>query len=148
MDTSQVILIAVLVLLAGGIIAIAVIKRYRKRRLLEIPAALEGVQSGLSSILGLIIATAVTFAFDYWSQSRIGNNSYAYILGGLVTGIAGFFIVRENYVSVWFAPLILNLLLIIGLMTDTDIYMLYGLILGLAGAILGYWLGKRKYFAE
>lgn len=148
MDSSQIILLSVLVLLTGGIVAIAVIKRDRKRKSREIPSSLEGVQSLLSAVLGLIVATAASFAFDYWSQAKIGNNSYGYILGGLITGVAGFFTVRVNYTSIWYVPLIMNLVLIFGLIVDTDIFMFYGLIAGVAGSILGYWLGKRRYFAE
>ncbi|MEI6175045.1 MAG: hypothetical protein WCR01_14970 [Bacteroidota bacterium] len=106
---------------------------------------MEDIQSALYAILGLIVFGAFAFSFDYWLQGILHKaTSYSYLLFGVLSGIASYFIIRKNPVSIWFVPLIFNCVLIFGLLIDTDLAMLGGIVLGITGSVLGFVKGRKE----
>ena len=137
-----VIILVSICLITIGIVL--VVKNYRKKKSITISQTLTVIRNIAFSILGMIIFGAASVYFDYWLQSKIGVNSYAYYLFGVFSGAASFLIIRRNPVSLWYVPIIINAPLLVGIAADTDPAMIGGLIIALAAAVGGYFRGKRR----
>lgn len=145
MDTIQIILLTAISLIVLSIVAIALIKRDRKQKSLDIFPFLENMQSALYAFLGLIVFGALSVFFDYWLQAKIHKaTSYSYYLFGLLSAVASYFIIMKNRDSIIYVPLIFNVLLLVGLLTDTDLAMLGGMVLSIIGSFLGYLKGNKE----
>ena len=151
---TNAIAITIVVLILLFIIIVYKIRSDKARKSLTIssephrnqnPTGTKGVPDWVWSIICLFIFSAISLFFDSWLQGKIGVNSYAYYLYGLLSGIASFFILRQNPKSIWYVTIIINSLLLIGIFAgDYDPAMTGGLIIGLIGAIIGFIIGKTK----
>jgi hypothetical protein len=112
----------------------------------EIISFLSTLQSVLTAVLCSVIFTAILFWFDYWLVKKLGhNNSYACLLFGLLSAIASFLIILKNPKSIWYAPLIINIVFIISAFVgDFDPMIIPGWLITIITSWLGYRQGKKR----
>lgn len=103
------------------------------------------------SVLTLIIATVVLFVTDELVHSFDKGGLTAYIIYDLLIAAACFFIIRRNPQSVWYVPLICNVLLIISAFVEPNFWrtsmwipVCSGWVLSLIASSLGILVGKRN----
>ncbi len=94
----------------------------------------------LITLIGtMIIGSSIA---EFLIAERLG-----YIVTGLLNAVACFFIIRENPKSLWYAPLIINSLLIIAAIADPifgGTSMLIPICSGLALSLIASIIGTRK----
>jgi len=104
-----------------------------------------GLKSFLLAFFCSIIFTVILFYFDYWLQKRIGVNSYAYLLFGILSAIACYFLIKKNPKSIWYVPITINAPILIPVFFgDFDKMSVYGLVLTIITSIIGFFKGLRK----
>ena len=72
-----------------------------------------------------------------------------YVILGIVNAICCFFIVRQNPISIWYVPLIMNVIYIISAVVESmktsDWVAICGILaLSIIASIIGAWIGRRK----
>jgi hypothetical protein len=94
----------------------------------------------------LVIFTPLTFITDYWLIALIGyNNSYAYLLFGILSAFACYLIIRNGPQSIWYVPLIINAFFILSsLVGDFDPWYIPGWIITIISSVFGYRKGKAR----
>lgn len=108
-------------------------------------ASFTGIKSFLLAFSCSISFTVILFYFDYWLQKRIGVNSYAYLLFGILSPIACYFLIKKNPRSIWYVPITINAPILIPVFFgDFDKMSVYGLVLTIITSILGFLKGQRK----
>jgi hypothetical protein len=142
LDEWQKLIIVILILL--GILF--KIGRDKKKQSAGIVPFLSTLQSVLISVLCLIAFTAFYFYFDYGVSEKIkGGGTLNYILLGLLSATASFFIIKANPKSVWYAPFIVNALLIVAsFVSDFSAMCIFSWILTIITSWLGYRMGKKR----
>lgn len=116
----------------------------------------EFIPSGLGGFLTLVAASfiflAVSYGFDRFlhTSGPIGL-AVPYILYDLVIAAGCFAIVRRNPASIWYIPLVCNIIGILAAFMEskfwtTDLWIPYvgGWVLSLLAALAGAWVGKRE----
>jgi magnesium-transporting ATPase (P-type) len=81
------------------------------------PASLH-TTSILWSVLTLIISTLLLFSIG----EGTGNSTAGYVVAGLLTAIACFYIVKQNAASIWYAPVVCNVLGIIAAFIEPNFW--------------------------
>lgn len=105
-----------------------------------------------SAVLALITffgALILLFGIGEGIGGKIGE-SLAYILIDLIIAVCCFFIIKQNPGSIWYVPIICNLMGIIAAIVEPNfwistmwIYVSIGWILSVAASIIGAQKGKR-----
>lgn len=80
------------------------------------------IKSVLLAILCLIVFTIVLAVVDELVHSFDKGGNTAYILFGLLSAAACFFIIKQNPKSVWYVPLIINSLLILAAFIEPNFW--------------------------
>ena len=111
----------------------------------EKPASLH-TTSILWSVLTLIISSLLLFSIG----EGTGNSTAGYVVAGLLTAIACFYIVKQNPASIWYAPVVCNVLGIVAAFIEpnfwiTSMWMLNAAAWGLAivASIMGAVKSKK-----
>jgi hypothetical protein len=145
------IIVVVIVLIFLFIVVVYKNKSYRKRESASSSSSsfLNGIQSFLLAVLCSIIFTAILFYFDYWLQKRIGVNSYAYLLFGILSAIACYFLIKKNPLSIWYVPFTINApILFPAFFGDFDTMSVYGLILTIITSITVFLKGRNRVIID
>jgi hypothetical protein len=115
----------------------------------------EFMPSGLAGFLTMVAASfvffAVSYGFEKFLQSRgpVGE-AVPYILYDLIIAAGCFSIVRRNPSSIWYIPLLCNVLGILAAFMEskfwtTNLWIPYigGWVLSVLVSLIGAWVGKR-----
>jgi len=76
------------------------------------------------ALLCLIVFTIVLFVVDDLVHSFDEGGNTAYILFGLLSATACFYIIKQNPKSIWYVPLIINSLLILSAFIEPNFWRL------------------------
>jgi hypothetical protein len=112
------------------------------------------IPSAVLALLTLIVAVILLFGIGEGIGGETGN-ALAYILSDSVIAICCFFIVKQNPGSIWYVPVICNLLGIIPAIIEPNfwittmwIYVCIGWILSIIASIIGARIGKKTITAN
>jgi len=111
---------------------------------------LAGIPSWALALITMFIIFIVLMAIgESIKTETIAAEVLVYIIWGIVNAVCCFFIVRQNYKSVWYVPLIINVIFIIPSFVEpmklSDWICIFGiLVLSFIGSIIGARMGKRK----
>jgi len=111
---------------------------------------LAGIPSWALALIAMFIIFIVLMAIgESIKTETIAAEVLVYIIWGIVNAVCCFFIVRQNYKSVWYVPLIINVIFIIPSFVEpmklSDWICIFGiLVLSFIGSIIGARMGKRK----
>ena len=121
---------------------------------------LAGIPSWVSALLTLILTTVIMFRIGEEVVPHIIKGSKGdaipYALYGIVVTVCCFFIVKENPGSIWYVPIICNVIVIHAAITAPNFWintsmwipMCSGLILSIITSIIGARAGKRKAISD
>jgi hypothetical protein len=110
---------------------------------------LAGIPSWALALIAMLIIFIVLMVIgESISAETIATEVLVYIIWGIVNAICCFFIVRQNYKSVWYVPLIINVIFIIPAFVEpmklTDWICISGiLVLSFIGSIIGSRMGRK-----
>ena len=104
---------------------------------------------GLALIAMFIIFMVLMVIGESIKTETIAAEVLVYIILGIVNAICCFFIVRQNPISIWYVPLIINLIYIISAVVESmktsDWVAICGILaLSLIASIIGARVGRRK----
>jgi hypothetical protein len=111
---------------------------------------LAGIPSWALALITMFIIFIVLMVIgESIKTETIAAEVLVYIIWGIVNAVCCFFIVRQNYKSVWYVPLIINVIFIIPSFVEpmklSDWICIFGiLVLSFIGSIIGARMGKRK----
>jgi CDP-diglyceride synthetase len=112
---------------------------------------LKGIPSWALSLITVVFSFILLFLLAYPFGEVIGYISY-----DIVIVIACFFICRKNPTSIWYVPIICNIVGIIAAFGEENFYwastlwiiICGGWVLSIFASILGAWIGKRKVIPD
>ncbi len=110
------------------------------------------IPSAVLALLTFILTLSLLFGVGEGIGGQLGG-TLAYILYDLINTICCFYIVKQNPKSIWYVPIICNLLGIISSIVEPNfwissmwIYVSIGWILSLTASITGVWKGRKIAF--
>ena len=115
---------------------------------------LAGIPSWALALIAMVIIFLVIMAIgESIKTETIAGEVLVYIIWGIVNAVCCFFIVRQNSKSVWYVPLIINVIFIIPAfvesMKTSDWFAICGILaLSLIASITGARAGKRKAISD
>ena len=115
---------------------------------------LAGIPSwALALIAMFIIFMALMGIGESIKTETIAAEVLVYIIWGIVNAVCCFFIVRQNSKSVWYVPLIINVIFIIPAFVESmkisDWIAICGILaLSLIASIIGARIGRRKAISD
>ena len=103
---------------------------------------------GLALIAMFIIFIVLMVVGESIKTETIAAEVLVYIIWGIVNAVCCFFIVGQNYKSVWYVPLIINVIFIIPAFVEpmklSDWICIFGiLVLSFIGSIIGARMGRK-----
>ena len=115
---------------------------------------LEGIPSWALALIAMFIIFMVLMVIgESIKTETIAAEVLVYVIWGIVNAVCCFFIVRQNYKSVWYVPLIINMIFIIPAffesMKTSDWIAICGILaLSLIASIIGARMGRRKAISD
>jgi hypothetical protein len=115
---------------------------------------LAGIPSWALALITMFIIFMVLMVIgESIKTETIAAEVLVYIIWGIVNAVCCFFIVRQNYKSVWYVPLIINVIFIIPAfvesMETSDWIAICGILaLSLIASIIGARMGRRKAISD
>ena len=115
---------------------------------------LAGIPSWALALTAMVIIFMVLMLIgESIKTENIAVEVLVYIILGTVNAVCCFFIVRQNSKSVWYVPLIINVIIIISAFVESmkpSDWIVYGgiLALSLIASIIGARMGKRKAISD
>jgi hypothetical protein len=115
---------------------------------------LAGIPSWALALIAMVIIFLVLMVIgESIKTETIAAEVLIYIIWGIVNAVCCFFIVRQNSKSVWYVPLIINVIFIIPAfvesMKTSDWIAICGILaLSLIASIIGARMGRRKAISD
>jgi hypothetical protein len=107
--------------------------------------------AGLTLVATIIIFIVLSFLGDLMKINENISEPIFYIIFGLFIVVCCFFIVRQNPTSIWYVPIICNVIGIISAIIEptfwvTPLWMFIcgGWVLSIIASIIGYSIGRRS----
>lgn len=134
-------------------------KTNRIKSFFESASFLTGMTSLGWAFLTLIVTTIVLFAIGEAFFEGKENNDVLSVLTiviyNLIIAICCFFIIKKNPLSIWYVPIICNILFIISALIEPNfwkgsdwIFVCSGWVLSIIASIIGMLMGKRTIVSD
>ncbi len=116
---------------------------------------LTGIPSWASALIVLSVLFVAVMAIPESNEDKPILEAIALIIYGVLNALCCFFIVKENPKSIWYAPLIINAILIFSAIGEPNfwrtsmwIFVCSGWILCIIASIVGAKIGNRAALAD
>lgn len=115
---------------------------------------LAGIPSWALALIAMVLIFIVLMALgESIKADTVAKEVLVYIIWGIVNAVCCFFIVRQNPKSVWYVPLIINVIFIIPAFVEpmkaSDWIAICGILaLSLIASIIGARMGRRKTVSD